>query len=329
VDIKAKTTENIYVGDGYGGNDYLVPDIRKKMREMNATETAAGWVYRPADVDMTYNIHIVRDKAATVNALHEENAHVIIAGHANYGFGLVFATSKEILDQRIDDYRYVDDDRLVNYSTDSVSMKVDGMKYGQAYPNWQAVFKDGSSALMPYDFGDPRGNPPYNYYLTYQLPNDPMHYRVEINGSFMERFSDSGVPAWYSSKGLKPDPKINPEYFIRNSDVHYNRFDKTGEWVIKKDPAGGYFGEAGYMGYNYQVQWPGSGTKVAKWTMVVKRAGQYRVLATWPAHPENATNARYTVHHANGSSVVLADQTATLRRNSLGVYNFNAGFSLI
>jgi PKD repeat protein len=329
VDIKPGSTENIYVCDGYGGNDFLVQDLTQKMREMNTAQTADGWVYRPANSNMTYNIHILHDKQAAINALYETNAHVVIGGHANYGFGLVFATSKEILDQKIDDFRYVDDDRLLNYSTDSVSTKVDGMKYGQAYPNWEPVFKDGRSALMPYDFGDPRGNPPYNYYVTYQLPNDPTNYRIEINGNYLERYSDSGVPAWYSPQGLKPDRVNNPEFFIRNPDVYYNRFDHVGEWVIKKDPAGGYSGQAGYMGYNYQVQWRGSGSKVATWTMVVKQPGQYRVLATWPAYPENATNARYTIRHAGGSSVVLANQASALRRNSLGVFNFNAGVTTV
>ena len=329
VDIKSDNTENIYICDGYGGNDYLVPDLTKKLQEMNAVETADGWTYQPANSDMTYYIYIVHDDAAAVDAFYEEDSHIIIAGHANYGFGLVFATSKETLDQRIDDYYFADDDRLVNYSTDSVSTKVDGMKYGQAYPNWEPVFKDGSSALMPYDFGDPRGNPPYNYFLTYQVPGDPNNYRIEIDGNYLERFPDSGVPAWYSPDGLEPDPVDNPEFFITNSDEYFNRFDSVGDWVVKKDEEGGYSGEGGYMGYNYQVQWPGSGSNVATWTMVLREPGEYRVLATWPMYPENAGNAKYTINHADGSSVFFADQTTALRRNSLGVYNFDAGVSTI
>lgn len=325
VDVKAAKTENIYVCNGYGGNDYLVPDLTKKMREMNATVTDDGWVYRPANSDMTYNIRVLHDNDSVVNAFYEKDAHVVIAGHANYGFGLVFADKNEILANRIDRYRYVDDDCLVNYSTDWVSTKVDGMKYGQSYPNWEPVFKDGRSALMPYDFGDPQGNPPYNYYLTYLVAGDPTHYRIELNGSYLERFPDSGVAAWYSPQGIKPDPKNNQEYYITNPDVHYNRFDCVGEWAMAKLPNAGFTGDAGYMGYNYQVQWPGSGSKSATWTMAVKQRGQYEVFATWPALSRNATNAKYTIHHAEGSTIVTVDQTHSKRRNSLGVFTFDAG----
>lgn len=325
IDVKAAKVENVYVCNAYTGNNFLVPDLTKKMREMGATETADGWSYRPGNSDMTYNIHVVHDKEATVNAFYAKDSHVVIAGHGNYGFGLVYADPKETLANRIDHYRYVDDDCLVNYSTDWVSTKVDGMKYGQSYPNWRPDFKDGRSAVMPYDFGDARGNPPYNYYLTHQVGKDPTHHKIKVNGQYVERFPDSGVPAWYSPQGLKPDPHRNPEFFIRNPDTHYNRFDCVGEWTISKIAGAGFTGEAGYMGYNYQVQSPGSGSKVATWTIAVKHAGRYEVLANWPALADNATNAKYTVHHAEGATVVVMDQTRSARRNSLGVFNFEPG----
>ena len=92
-------------------------------------------------------------------------------------------------------------------ATDMVDPDISGMKFGQPYPNWEPVYKNGKSAIMPYDFGDPKGPPPYNYYLTYTLPGDPIHYKVELaDGSNIERFPDSGVQAWYASDGSKPDP---------------------------------------------------------------------------------------------------------------------------
>ncbi|MBE0534350.1 MAG: PKD domain-containing protein [Phycisphaerae bacterium] len=329
IDIKERATENIYVCDGYGGNAYLPSDIHDKMWDMGAVKTATGWTYSPANSNMTYHISILRDGQALVDALYEENAHVIIGGHANYGFGLVFASPKEIVDNRIDDYDCVDSERLLNYSTDWVAAKVDGMKYGQAYPNWKPVFRDGTSAAMPYNFGDPRGNPPYNYYLTYQLPGDPIHYRMEIDGKYVERFGDSGAAAWYSPEGLQPDPAIDRACFITNAGSHYNRFDFVGEWPIKKYTQEGHALEHSPMNYNFQTQWPGSGNKVAKWSTVLKRPGQYRVMVTYPPLPENATNARYVVRHAGGSSVVYLDQTKSSGINSLGVYNFNAGLATI
>ncbi|MBE0536419.1 MAG: PKD domain-containing protein, partial [Phycisphaerae bacterium] len=326
VDIKPSTTEHIYLIDGYGGNNYFMPDITKMMRDLRAAETADGWRYQPSNSNMTYYMHRVHTTAALENALKEQNAHIIIVGHANFGFGTTFASSTEILNQRIDNIRYVDDDRFVNYSSDMVSTKIDGMKYGQSYPNWEPIFKNGSSALMPYDFGDPRGNPPYNYYLTYKIPGDPMVYKIELaNGSLLERFPDASTPVWFSEDGSPPDPVTNPEYFIRNTDADYNRCDFVGTWPIKKVIGGGYSGAAGYLGYNYQVRWPGSGSNKAIYTLVIEYPGLYAVMGSWYPDPGNASNARYTITHANGTSVAYANQKETALVNLIGAYAFGKG----
>ncbi len=326
VDIKPSTTEHIYLIDGYGGNNYFIPDMTKMLRNLRATETADGWRYQPANSNMTYHIHRVHSTSGLESALKEKDAHVIIVGHANFGFGTTFANSTEILNQRIDNIYYVDDDRFVNYSSDMVSTKVDGMKYGQAYPNWEPVFKDGRSALLPYDFGDPRGNPPYNYYLTYKVPGDPTVYKIELaNGSYLERFPDASTPVWFSEDGSPPDPVKNPEYFIRNTDDDYNRCDFVGTWPIRRVIGGGYTGAAGYLGYNYQVRWPGSGSNKAIYTLVVEYPGLYAVLGSWYPDPGNATNARFTITHANGTSVAYVNQRETQLVNPIGVYYFDKG----
>ena len=323
VDIKPGTTENIYLIDGYGGNNFFMPDIRNMLRGLGAYENGGRWVYQPNNSNMTYYMYTVHDPAAMEDALKEQDCHVIVAGHANFGFGSTFATSSEILNQRMDNVYYVDDDRFTNYSTDMVSTKVDGMKYGQAYPNWEPVFKDGSSALMPYDFGSPRGNPPYNYYLTYQIPGDPTVYKIELaDGSYLERFPDASTPVWSSEDGSPPDPVVNPEYFIRNTDADYNRCNFVGDWPIEKEIGGGYSGALGYLGYNYQVRWPGSGSNKAIWTFAVKYPGLYAVMGSWYPDPSNASNARYTIVHEGGTSVAYADQRQTLLINLLGAYFF-------
>jgi len=75
---------------------------------------------------------------------------------------------------------------------------------------------------MPYDFDDPRGNPPYNYYITYQVPGDPTYYKVEtVRNSATERFPGSGATPWYSPDGGTPSA-TNPahrEYYITNTDT--------------------------------------------------------------------------------------------------------------
>ena len=323
VDIKPSTTENIYLVDGYGGNNFFMPDIRNMLRGLNAYESGGRWVYQPNNSNMTYYMYTVHDPTALEECLKEADAHVVIAGHANFGFGSTFASSSEILNQRIDNIYYVDDDRFTNYSTDMVSTKVDGMKYGQAYPNWEPVFKDGSTALMPYDFGSPRGNPPYNYYLTYQIPGDPTVYKIELaDGSYLERFPDASTPVWFSEDGSPPDPVADPEYFIRNTDADYNRCNFVGDWPIKKEPGGGYSGALGYLGYNYQVRWPGAGSNKAIWTFAVKYPGLYAVMGSWYPDPSNASNARYTIVREGGTSVAYADQRQTLLINPLGAYFF-------
>jgi hypothetical protein len=62
---------------------------------------------------------------------------------------------------------------------------------------------------------------------------------------------------------------------------------------------------------------------------VVKKDGQYQVLATWPALSANASNARYTIHHANGSTVVTANQRSGSGRHSLGSFTFKAGVATV
>jgi PKD repeat protein len=257
-------------------------------------------------------------------ALREEGAHILFNGHSNFGFGASFADGGEFAAQQIDDIYYIDDDRFTNYSSDMVSTKVDGMKYGQAYPNWEPRFKDGTSGIMPYTFSE--GLPPYNYYLSYQVPGDPTVYKVELsNGGYLERFPDSSTPAWFSSEGSPPDPYVNPEYFITNDEDDYNRCDFVGNWTINKVKNAGYTGEAGYLGYNYQYSTAGSGERTATFVIVVKTPGYYAVMASWFPDPSNATNAKYTIQHADGQTTVEANQRETAIMNMLGVFRFDAG----
>jgi hypothetical protein len=103
-----------------------------------------------------------------------------------------------------------------------MGISVRGMISGQPYPNWWPEFRDGTSGIMPYDFNDPRGNPPYNYYITYQVPGDPTFYKAEtVRNSAVERFPGSGATPWYSADGSAPSA-TNPahrEYYITNTDT--------------------------------------------------------------------------------------------------------------
>jgi RHS repeat-associated protein len=71
---------------------------------------------------------------------------------------------------------------------------------------------------------------------------------------------------------------------------------------------------------------PGAAPNTATWTLAVASAGTYNVYARWTAHPNRATDAKYTVNHAGGASQVTANQEANSGAwNLLGTYSFNAG----
>ncbi len=318
--------ENIYLCDGYSKNALFLPRCYDYLKRLGATEQNGVWVYRNAAKGITYNIYSVRTPAAMEQALKQEGAHIIFNGHSNFGFGATFATSRETQNQQMDNVFFVDDDRFANYSTMMVSVKPDGMKYGQAYPNWNPIFKNGKSALMPYDFS--QGTPPYNYYLTYTIPGDPVTYKVELsNGSYLERFPDSNTPAWFSPDGSPPDPVRNPEYFITNSDPDFNHCDLIGTWPIGKIQGGGYMGESGYLGYNYQYHSAGTGSNKAVFSIFLRYSGNYEVLTSWFPSASNATNAKYIIHHAGGDATVEMNQQQPILTmvKSLGTYYFNQG----
>jgi len=326
----SSAVENIYLCDGYSKNALFLPRCYEYLRGIGATEQGGVYVYRNSAKGVTYYIYTVRTPAGMEQALKEEGAHIVFNGHSNFGFGATFANSTETQNQRIDNIYYVDDDRFTNYSTEMVSVKIDGMKYGQAYPNWNPVFKSGASAVMPYTFSE--GTPPYNYYLTYTIPGDPVTYRVELsNGTYLERFPDSNTPAWYSADGSPPDPAVNPEYFITNSDPDFNRCDFTGTWPIGMIHKGGYMGESGYLGYNYQYHSAGTGQNKAVFSIYLRYPGYYAVLSSWYPSSVNATNTKYIINHAAGSTTVEVNQREVLTElvKNIGVFYFNAGTAAV
>jgi hypothetical protein len=214
-----------------------------------------------------------------------------------------------------------------------VAVNIPGLIFGIGYPNWRPIYKDSTSAIMPYDFNDPSGElPPYNYYLTYKVPGDDTLYFIERpDGSLMERFAGCGRPAWDwpHGEGVQPNPDVEEErqYFITNPAPDYNHCDFIGTWNYSTLPADAY------RGYNYQYKTGGSGLNTARWTVVVGTAGYYDVQASWFYDTPNATNASYTITHSGGATDVIADQRTApagvelgqLTENSLGQYYFNAG----
>ena len=322
--VSSSIAENIYVVNAYGTTSYVWDTIVTMLEGLGATEDSGVWHYYNPDKDATYFIREVKTLQGYEQALKEEGSHVIYNGHSNYGLGATFAMTAYQRNQ----IRFFDDDLFLIYGTDMVDPDISGMKFGQPYPNWEPVYKNGESAIMPYDFGDPNGPPPYNYYLTYTLPGDPVHYKIELaDGSPIERFPDSGVQAWYASDGSKPDPIANPEYFIIAPGDDFNKCEFTGDWAY--DAPGDWHHAVYYMGYNYQYHSPGTGANKATFTLVVKSPGLYAVVASWYPDPSNASNATFTIQHADMGggeySTVVVDQRESEVMNMLGVYYYNEG----
>ena len=81
-----------------------------------------------------------------------------------------------------------------------------------------------------------------------------------------------------------------------------------------------------FWGENFYTNEPGTGAEVFTWTPDVPLAGNYKVFARWtPASMNRATDAPYTIHHADGSTTVRVDQTAGGGWVLLGTFAFAPG----
>ena len=319
---QVQTTEHIYFAPGYASRSAMTLMVNT-LQGLGATLSNGVWTYVNTARNKRYIIHPVATNQQWIDALKTEGAHILYFGHSNYGLGQNFATGAEFTDQVIDDIYYIDDDRIVNTSSPWIHVNVNGMRTSQAYPFWWPIFKDGSSGIMPYEFGDPRGiDPAYNYYVTYQVPGDPTHYKMEpVRDSAVERFSDAPQPAWYDPDGNPPDPN-NPEhqqYYITNTTPWTPSVEVSGNWLESQT-------DTGYFKENYRYKAAGSGSNYVKWMFTIPAPGSYKVYAWWPATSGRATNAPYTVNHGGGSTTVPVNQRNNGGRwNELGEFPFNAG----
>lgn len=77
----------------------------------------------------------------------------------------------------------------------------------------------------------------------------------------------------------------------------------TGNTVVLADQGDGYV-----IADAIKVMPDGAPPSTATWTPTIPTAGNYKVYARWTAHPNRATDAKYTVTHAGGDTVVTTDQ---------------------
>ncbi|MDD1696273.1 MAG: PKD domain-containing protein [Methanoregula sp.] len=323
------TTENIYICIGYridwqwnakAGLEYL-------LRTMGAQKVGDAWRYVNQTTKKEFFIRFVEDINSMKLALQEEGAHVLFQGHSNYGLGPVFATIEEVQNQYIEDIYWIDDPKIFNISSPWVAFSPKSMRTGHAFPDWWPEFQDGTSGIMPYDFSDPNVDPPHNYYITYRIPGDPNLYKVEaVNKGAIERFPDSGKPAWYSPDGRSPDP-TNPaelQYFLTNLEPGAPPVKVMGEWTWSREVSG-FFKE------NYFYLPAGTGQNKVEWLFTIQEPGDYKIFAWWPAASHHTTGASYTVNHSAGSSPFVVNQTqAGSQWNEFGQFYFVPGnYSII
>jgi hypothetical protein len=212
---QTSNTEYVYVGALYDSKSAYFIQV---LRDMGATQQGDVWKYTNTSNHKTYIVHFLDNFESTKQAMYSEDSVIILQGHANYGLGGVYSTTEESTQGTVYDLYYMDDGRLLNWSSPWVALNVKSCIESHAFPNWWPVFEDGTSAVMPYVHGDPQGDPPYNYYITYQAPGDPTFYKVRD----LQRFADSGKPAWDPTpNGTSPSPTNadHLKYYITNTDT--------------------------------------------------------------------------------------------------------------
>ncbi len=63
----------------------------------------------------------------------------------------------------------------------------------------------------------------------------------------------------------------------------------------------------------------------AEWTIVVREPADYQVTATWQSAPGNASNAKYTIQHSDGTKTVQVDQRVKTAGYPDGCLSFQPG----
>ncbi|MGV3627451.1 MAG: RHS repeat-associated core domain-containing protein [Betaproteobacteria bacterium] len=77
----------------------------------------------------------------------------------------------------------------------------------------------------------------------------------------------------------------------------------SGHSVVLVDQGDGYV-----IADAIKVTPDGAAPNTATWTPTIPSSGSYKVYARWTAHPNRATDAKYTVTHAGGDTLVTVDQ---------------------
>ncbi|MFC5831462.1 exo-alpha-sialidase [Nonomuraea insulae] len=118
-------------------------------------------------------------------------------------------------------------------------------------------------------------------------------------------------------------PDVRDEVVVDNDELGYEVI--SGTWSASS-------GVPGYRGGDYRYAPSGTGGHVVRWRPVVPHTGDYEVQVSYTAHANRASNAPFSIRHANGTTLVRIDQGksgATEPRGgswvSLGTYRISEG----
>jgi hypothetical protein len=113
-------------------------------------------------------------------------------------------------------------------------------------------------------------------------------------------------------------PLVPVESEIILDDADTQVFSMVGSWSV------GSYGKPWGTGYHFATA--GAGEKVATWRPYISRDSTYDVYIWWVPGDNRATNAPYTVVHADGEDVQYVNQTlAGEKWVKLGTYRFKKG----
>lgn len=123
------------------------------------------------------------------------------------------------------------------------------------------------------------------------------------------------------------EPDVREEVLVDNDELGYETV--AGTWTAGTSVPG-------YRGGNYRSAPAGTGERSVRWRLVVPRDGEYEVQVSHTVHENRASNAPFTITHAEGTSVVRVDQrvagTTEPRGGSwvsLGTYLMSEGLTAI
>jgi hypothetical protein len=104
-------------------------------------------------------------------------------------------------------------------------------------------------------------------------------------------------------------------------------FESVGTWANGQSIPGWY-------GFNYLTHAKGTGTNLVRFRPAIPGTGRYQVLVSYTADPNRASNAKYAVRHATGTTTVTVNQRVRAVPEtrggewlSIGIFTFNAGIA--